>query len=116
MRLVVRLGEQTQVDSKVQCLDKTALGFGLAGVIGDLGQALLGFGAQDLLQTFVGAAGGKDADGRVDLPQARNQLFQAGFVRNADQYMAQFNEAVDFVHDVDGHPVFSPLSIFRPND
>ena len=99
---VVGFGEEAQVDLVIEGFDEAALGFGLAGVVGDLGEMARGFlGTEDGGDGPVGAAGGVEVQLGIGREETGHEDLQAGFVGHADEHALDLDPVIDVFDDVD---------------
>ena len=101
--VVVVLAEQAEVDLEVERLDEPALHLGLAGVVGDLHEAVLRGVAERGGERLVGAAGAEEADAGAGFEEPLGEVLDASLVEKAGEDVADGDEVVDLGDVVEGH-------------
>ena len=111
--LVVCLGQETEVDLEIECLDEPALHLGLPRVVGDGHEVLAGVFPEDLGDRLVRAPGGENPDAGIDLEQGGDEGVESGFIGHADEDVLDCNVVVDLADDIESHGASCKKSVLN---
>ena len=103
MGVVVLLGEDTEINLKVERLNQTALHLGLSGIIGNGDERSFGGIAENLLDLCVRSAGRINLYAGARLDESGDKRLEARLVAHAHENVLYLNAIVDFCDDIKRH-------------